>query len=235
MSLYHWISDGLMALFFFVVGLELKREILVGELADPKQALLPIIAAIGGMFVPAFIYMIINPQGHAFDGWRMPMATDFAFALGEGVNLVQDPAQILEHKMHLPSAYLIIPIYSLANVGIPVDWTSFGDNITHPVSLGIMDGLVLGKLIGVAGLTWIAVKFGLSKLLKRLNFNHIVGAGLMAGIGFTMAIFIAELGFAHHKEDLLLAKNGILLASFIAGISGFIWLFFTCSPASKSE
>ena len=235
MSLYHWIRDGLIALFFFVVGLELKREILVGELADPKQALLPIIAAIGGMFVPAFIYMIINPQGHAFDGWRMPMATDIAFALGEGVNLVQDPAQILEHKMHLPSAYLIIPIFYLANAGIPVDWTSFSDNITHPVSLGIMDGLVLGKLIGVAGLTWIAVKFGLSKLLKRLNFNHIVGAGLMAGIGFTMAIFIAELGFAHHKEDLLLAKNGILLASFIAGISGFIWLFFTCSPASKSE
>jgi NhaA family Na+:H+ antiporter len=378
MSLHHWINDGLMALFFFVVGLELKREILVGELADPKQALLPIIAAIGGMFVPALIYMGINPQGHAFDGWGIPMATDIAFALGtlallgnripkslltflvalaivddlgavivialfytealdlnalvavililaclisfnlggirhplpyilfgmllwlamlksgvhatlagiflafsipmrpkydpdrflfhantmimqikeaynkekniikndemrskifalgEGVNLVQAPAQILEHKMHLPSAYLIIPIFSLANAGIPIEWTSFGNNISHPVSLGIMAGLVLGKLIGVAGFTWIAVKLGLSKLPEGLNFNHIVGAGLMAGIGFTMAIFIAELGFAHHPEDLLLAKTGILLASFIAGISGFIWLFFSCSPASKS-
>ena len=98
-----------------------------------------------------------------------------------------------------------------------------------------MAGLVLGKLIGVAGLTWIAVKLGLSKLLERLNFNHIVGTGLMAGIGFTMAIFIAEIGFAYHQEDLLLAKTGILLASFIAGIFGFIWLFFSCSPASKSE
>jgi len=81
-SLHHWINDGLMALFFFVVGLELKREILVGELADPKQALLPIIAAIGGMVVPVAIYIAINPEGHTMDGWGIPMATDIAFALG---------------------------------------------------------------------------------------------------------------------------------------------------------
>ena len=81
-SLQHWINDGLMALFFFVVGLELKREILVGELADPKQAMLPIIAAVGGMLVPVLVYVSINPQGHAFDGWGVPMATDIAFALG---------------------------------------------------------------------------------------------------------------------------------------------------------
>ena len=136
--------------------------------------------------------------------------------------------------MHLPSAYLIIPIFSLANAGIHIDWASFGNNISHPISLGIMAGLVLGKLIGVTGFTWVAMKLGLSKLPEGLNFNHIVGAGLMAGIGFTMAIFIAELGFAHHPEDLLLAKTGILLASFIAGISGFIWLFFSCSSASKN-
>ncbi|NOR51443.1 MAG: Na+/H+ antiporter NhaA, partial [Gammaproteobacteria bacterium] len=299
-SLHHWINDGLMALFFFVVGLELKREILVGELADPKQAMQPIIAAIGGMVVPVLIYIAINPEGHAFDGWGVPMATDIAFALGtlallgdripkklltflvalaivddlgavvvialfytetinlmalataggmllllialnlggirrtlpyiliglilwvamlqsgihatlagiclaftipmrpkydperllvhinemvghiktahqrednivindelrcrvqalgEGVQLVQAPAQVLEHKMHIPTAYIIIPIFSLANAGIPIDWSSFGTIITHPVSMGIAAGLVIGKLVGIAGFSWVA-------------------------------------------------------------------------------
>ena len=304
-SVHHWINDGLMALFFFVVGLELKREILVGELADPQQALLPIIAAIGGMVVPVLIYVAINPEGHALDGWGVPMATDIAFALGalallgnripkklltflvalaivddlgavlvialfytetislsalvvaavmllllialnlggirrplpymllgvvlwiamlksgvhatlagiflaftipmrpkydpqrlfshiddllgqikqayqreesivkndelrsrvqalgEGVQLVQAPAQVLEHKMHLPTAYLVIPIFSLANAGIPIDWSSLGSTITHPVSMGIAAGLVVGKLIGIAGFSWLAVRLGL--------------------------------------------------------------------------
>lgn len=369
MSLHHWINDGLMALFFFVVGLELKREILVGELADPKQALLPIIAAVGGMLIPALIYIGFNPGGHTLNGWGIPMATDIAFALGtlallgdripkslltflvalaivddlgavlvialfytetldwtalaavflilgcltslnlggirqslpyilfgtllwlamlksgvhatlagiflaftipmrpkydpnrflsyantmvmqiqeaynkekniiknedmrsrlsalsEGVHLVQAPAQVLEHKMHLPSAYLVIPIFSLANAGIPIDWASLGSIITNPVSSGIVAGLVLGKLIGVAGFTWVAVKLGLSQLPQGLNFKHIVGVGLMAGIGFTMSIFVAELGFANHPEDLLMAKTGILLASLISGLSGYAWLF----------
>lgn len=371
MSLHHWINDGLMALFFFVIGLELKREILVGELADPRQAILPIAAAIGGMVLPALIYIIINPEGHTFDGWGIPMATDIAFALGalallgnripktlltflvalaivddlgavlvialfytesldfsalaaaavlvgllitlnlggirrplpyiligvllwlatlmsgvhatlagiflaftipmrpkydperflsqvnemvaqikqtykreknilkndelrarvralgEGVHLVQAPAQVMERKMHIPSAYLIIPIFSLANAGIPIDWSSFGDIVTHPVSLGIAAGLILGKLFGIAGFVWIAVKLGLSQLPEGLNFRHIVGVGLMGGIGFTMSIFIAELGFAHHAQDLLMAKSGILLASLIAGLSGYAWLYFT--------
>lgn len=371
MSLHHWINDGLMALFFFVVGLELKREILVGELADPKQALLPIIAACGGMLIPALIYMGINAQSHTFSGWGIPMATDIAFALGtlallgnrvpkslltflvalaivddlgavivialfytetldwtylaavftllgcltsinlggirhplpyillgvilwlamlksgvhatlagillafsipmrpkydpnhflldveamltqireaynreknivkneemrsklsalsDGIHWVQAPAQLLEHKMHLPSAYLVIPIFSFANAGIPVDGASLGSIITSSVSFGVVAGLVVGKLIGVAGFTWIAVKLGISQLPQGLNFKHIIGVGLMAGIGFTMSIFIAELGFAHHPEELLMAKTGILLASLIAGLSGFIWLFFT--------
>ena len=370
MSLHHWINDGLMAIFFFVVGLELKREILVGELADPKQALLPIIAAVGGMLIPALIYIGFNPGGHTLNGWGIPMATDIAFALGtlallgdripkslltflvalaivddlgavlviavfytetldwtalaavflilgcltslnlggirqplpyilfgmllwlamlksgvhatlagiflafsipmrpkydpnrflsyaktmvmqiqeaynkekniiknedmrsrlsalsEGVHLVQAPAQVLEHKMHLPSAYLVIPIFSLANAGIPIDWASLGSIITNPVSSGIVAGLVLGKLIGVAGFTWVAVKLGLSQLPEGLNFKHIVGVGLMAGIGFTMSIFVAELGFANHPEDLLMAKTGILLASLVSGLSGYAWLFF---------
>jgi len=368
-SVHHWINDGLMALFFFVVGLELKREILVGELADPKQALLPIIAAIGGMLMPALIYMGINPTGHSFDGWGIPMATDIAFALGtlallgnriprslltflvalaivddlgavvvialfyteelnlialssagvmlgllivlnkggvrwslpyillgvllwiamlksgvhatlagiflaftipmrpkynperflshintmvgeirhayqhndniitndqlrskvqalgEGVRLVQAPAQTLEHKMHMPSAYLVIPIFSLANAGIPIDWSSIGSIITHPVSLGITAGLVVGKLLGIVGFSWLAVKSGLTTLPPGLDFRHMIGVGLMGGIGFTMSIFIAELGFAHYPEDLLMAKTGILLASMLAGVSGFVWLY----------
>lgn len=369
-TLHHWINDGLMALFFFVVGLELKREILVGELADPKQAMLPIIAAIGGMLMPALIYIGINPAGHTFNGWGVPMATDIAFALGtlallgsripkglltflvalaivddlgavvvialfyteelnlpalataalmltllvtlnrggvrwslpyillgvvlwvamlksgvhatlagiflaftipmqpkydpkrflahidemvgqirhayqreeniiindelrsrvqalgEGVRLVQAPAQLLERKMHLPSAYLVIPIFSLANAGIPIDWASLGSIVTHPVSSGIIAGLVGGKLLGIVGFCWVAVKLGLTTLPQGLNFKHMVGVGLMGGIGFTMSIFIAELGFAHHPQDLLMAKTGILLASLLAGVSGFLWLLF---------
>lgn len=370
-TIHHWINDGLMALFFFVVGLELKREILVGELADIKQAMLPIIAAVGGMLVPVFIYMAFNMDGDTFKGWGIPMATDIAFALGalallgnripknlltflvalaivddlgavivialfytetisvpaliivavmtvmllalnlggirrtlpymllgvilwiamlksgvhatlagiilaftipmrpkydpdhfltqvddmienirqayqnckniitndqlrsrvralgEGVQLVQAPAQVLENKMHLPSAYIIIPIFSLANAGVPIDWSSIGDTVSHPVSIGITVGLVLGKLIGIAGFSWVAVKLGVTVLPHGLNFKHIVGVALMGGIGFTMSIFIAELGFASMPEELLMAKTGILLASIIAGFSGFIWLYFS--------
>jgi len=370
-SIHHWVNDGLMAVFFFVVGLELKREILVGELAVFKQALFPIIAAIGGMVVPVLIYISFNPEGHAFDGWGIPMATDIAFALGtlallgkripkslltflvalaivddlgavvvialfytetintsalilvgimiaflialnlggirrplpyllfgivlwvamlksgvhatlagvllaftipmrpkfdaqrfihqirqtishitsaykleknilkndalrsqvqalsDGAQLVQAPAQMLERKLHLPSAYLIIPIFALANAGIPINFSALGSTIFHPIALGIATGLVLGKLIGIAGFSWVAVKMGIITLPKDLNFKHIVGVGLMGGIGFTMSIFIAELGFANSTEDLLLAKTGVLLASLIAGISGFIWLYLT--------
>lgn len=377
-SVHHWINDGLMAVFFFVIGLELKREILVGELADPKQAILPIMAAMGGMIVPVFFYLAINPEGHTFDGWGIPMATDIAFALGalallgsrvpkslltflvalaivddlgavmvialfytetinftalatgfitlfllvalnlggirrplpyvllgvvlwiamlksgvhatlagiflaftipmrpkydparflsqmgglieqikqiyqreesiiknhelrsrvqalgDGVQMVQAPAQLLERKMHLPSAYLVIPIFSLANAGIPIDWSSMGSIVTHPVAVGITAGLVAGKLIGIAGFAWLTVKLGLSTLPHDLNFKHIVGVALMGGIGFTMSIFIAELGFSHHPEDLLMAKTGVLIASVIAGVSGFVWLYITADNTEST-
>tara|TARA_R110002096_G_scaffold42937_45_gene115701 strand:+ start:4220 stop:5626 length:1407 start_codon:yes stop_codon:yes gene_type:complete len=378
-SLHHWINDGLMALFFFVVGLELKREILVGELADFRQALFPIFAAIGGMVVPVIVYMALNPGGAAFDGWGIPMATDIAFALGtlallgaripknlltflvalaiiddlgavtvialfytaslntmalvlaggavillaalnlggirkplpyvligvvlwiamlksgvhatlagvilaftipmrpkydpvrfmeqinsmvshirqaykneeniikndelrariralgKGVQLVQAPAQTLERNMHLPVAYLVIPIFALANAGIPVDWASLGSVITHPVSLGIAAGLFFGKLIGITGFAWVAVKMGVAALPDGLNFRHIVGVGFMGGIGFTMSIFIAELGFAGDPQNLLMAKTGILVASILAGISGFVWLYFTSEKPAVGE
>lgn len=378
-SIHHWVNDGLMAVFFFVVGLELKREILVGELADPKQAIFPIVAAIGGMVVPVLIYLAINPTGSKMDGWGVPMATDIAFALGtlallgskvpknlltflvalaivddlgavvvialfytetlspialavagtmllllvalnlggirrpfpyvllgivlwiamlksgvhatlagillafcipmrpkynptrflahinemvvqiksayqreenilkndelrsrvralgDGVELVQAPAQALEREMHLPSAYVVIPIFALANAGIPIEWDSLGDTISHPVSFGIIAGLVLGKLLGIAGFAWVAVKLGLTKLPLGLNFKHIIGVGMMGGIGFTMSIFIAELGFSNQANDLLMAKTGVLLASIIAGVSGFLWLYFTAEKSTASD
>ncbi len=376
MSLHHWINDGVMALFFFVIGLELKREILVGELANLKQAVFPIIAAIGGMVVPVLVYLSINSEGPAVSGWGVPMATDIAFALGtlallgkrvprtlltfliavaivddlgavtvialfytetinipalllavamigvlvslnlggirrtapyviigtvlwiamlnsgvhatlagiflaftiplrpkygarrflaklngmvdgiaraheqeesiikndelrarvkalaDGVQLLKAPAQVLERKMHLPSAYLIIPVFSLANAGIPIEWSSFGSIFLHPVSMGIALGLLVGKLLGIAGFSWIAVKLGISTLPQGLNFKHIIGAGLMGGIGFTMSIFIAELGFAHDPAELLMAKTGVLLASILAGSIGFLWLYFTYEKGS---
>jgi len=148
-------------------------------------------------------------------------------SLGDGVLLVQAPAQILERKMHLPSAYLVIPIFSLANAGIYIDWNSITDVIIHPVSIGISLGLVGGKLLGIAGFSWLAIKFGITSLPDDLDFKHIIGAGLMGGIGFTMSIFIAELGFAHHPADLIMAKSGILFSSLVAGVSGFLWLYFT--------
>jgi len=369
MSIHHWINDGLMALFFFVVGLELKREILVGELSNLKAALLPIIAAIGGMILPAAIYMSINSSGHTFDGWGIPMATDIAFALGvlallggrvpkallgflvalaivddlgavlviavfyteqldfsaiiaavaillllaslnlggirkplpyvllglllwgaflksgihatlagillafiipirpkydperflaranrllkdigdsyraepniiknfkmrakvraleSGIHKVQAPAQVLEHHMHIPTAYLVIPIFSLANAGVPIAWSELGNTVLHPVSLGVIAGLFLGKLIGISGFVWIALKLKIGTLPPSLNMKHIIGASLLGGIGFTMSIFIAELGFAHSPEDLLMAKTGILFASLLAGITGYLWLY----------
>lgn len=376
-SVHHWINDGLMALFFFVIGLELKREILVGELSDLKLAMLPIIAAVGGMLVPVAIYISINPAGHTFSGWGIPMATDIAFALGvlsllgsripknlltflvalaivddlgavivialfytetlnlsaltvvllmmgllivlnlggirralpyilfgivlwvamlksgihatlagiflaftipmrpkydperffqrvqemieriklahrkenniikndelrsrvqsleHGVRLVQAPAQVLEHKLHLPSAYLIIPIFSFANAGIPIDWSSFDSLISNPVSLAVVLGLTLGKLLGIAGFSWVAVKLGVTTLPHGLNFHHIIGVGFMGGIGFTMSIFIAELGFVQYPPELIMAKTGILAASVIAGVLGFIWLY--CFSKKQEE
>lgn len=378
-SMHHWINDGLMAIFFLVVGLELKRELLVGELANLRQALLPIIAAVGGMVFPALIYFSINFGSHAAVGWGIPMATDIAFALGalallgkrvphsllmfliavaivddlgavmvialfyteqintsalilavvftgllvslnragvrrlspymlvgvllwiamlksgihatlagvilaftipmkpkydprrfvhligesvdkirfayredeniltndrlrsnvqalgNGALKVQAPAQMLESQLHLFTAYMVIPIFALANAGVTIDVSELGSIVSHPVTIGIGLGLVFGKLIGIAGISWLAVKSGLCQWPKDLNINHIIGVALMGGIGFTMSIFIAELGFANYPEDLLMAKRGILFASFTAGVAGFIWLYLTSKKPQTQD
>ncbi len=379
LSIHHWINEALMAMFFFVMGLELKRELLVGELSSPRQALLPIIAAIGGMVVPALFYLLFNTSGSGATGWGIPMATDIAFAigalsllgsrvpkslvtflialaivddlgavavialfytkelnlmalayagactlllmalnlggirrplpyaavgallwmamltsgihatiagivvafvipirpkfepavfvdrvkdtsvkmlkaisdqadiiknnrfralvtsLGNGVRLVQAPAQRLEHTLHLPVAYLVIPIFALANAGIPVDFAGFSLYLEHPIALGVLAGLLLGKPVGIAGFTWLAVKLGWAQLPVGLNMKHILGVGLLGGIGFTMSIFIADLGFASSAEDLLMAKTGILMASALAGFGGFFWLMLHTSKPTDGQ
>jgi NhaA family Na+:H+ antiporter len=378
LSIHHWINEALMALFFLIMGLELKRELLVGELSSVRQALLPIMAAIGGMLIPALCYVAFNPSGHAANGWGIPMATDIAFAigalsllgsripknlvtflialaivddlgavaviaifytesinlqallyallftgvlisfnlggirhalpysmvgillwaamlssgvhatiagiliafcipirpkfdpnlfidkvkditakmqqsvaadpdiihnnrfrslvssLGDGVLLVQAPAQRAEHALHLPIAYLVIPVFALANAGIPIDFSEIGQYLTNPISLGVLAGLLLGKPLGIAGFTWVTVKMGWAELPTGLNMHHILGVGLLGGIGFTMSIFIADLGFINYPEDLLMAKTGILFASAIAGLSGFFWLMLQPSEADPT-
>jgi len=370
MSLHHWVNDGLMALFFFVVGLELKREMMVGELSDMRQAALPIIAAIGGMVVPALIYLAFNHEGEAMRGWGIPMATDIAFAVGalvllasrvpkalitflvalaiaddlgavlvialfythelalpwlaaalallavlfmfnfagirkvmpyfiiavflwyallqsgvhatlagvlgaftvparskydpslfadrvnelidrfiasrhqddslltneklysvvqnleESVSGVQTPLQRLEHIWHLPVAFIVIPIFAIFNAGIPIQLNSLGDTLTHPVMLGVAFGLFFGKFIGITGACWLALKFGIGQLPTGTRFSQVAAVSVLGGIGFTMSIFIAELGFENQPEYLLMAKTGVLLASLFAGVTGFIWLCF---------
>lgn len=379
MSLHHFINDGLMALFFFVVGLELKREILVGELANLRNAVLPIGAAIGGMLVPALIYFAINPDGDAARGWGIPMATDIAFAIGalallanrvpkalitflvalaivddlgaviviavfytdtiafgpllaafgifgmlmmfnlmgvrktlpyfivaillwyalllsgvhatlagilgalsipaipkydpelfskhvkdlmqrfdashepgksimtndelravvqtleNGVHSVEAPLQRLEHVWHMPVAYMIIPVFALANAGIPLSFDSLSETIMHPVLLGVSLGLIFGKFIGIAGVSWLLLKMNMAVLPKDTRFTQIAGVSLLAGIGFTMSIFVAELGFVGQAEHLLMAKTGILAASLFAGIAGYLWLYFVCHPVENNN
>lgn len=378
-SLHHWINDGLMALFFFIVGLELKREILVGELSSIRMAALPICAAIGGMVMPALVYVMFNPEGDALRGWGVPMATDIAFALGviallagrvpkglitflvalaivddlgavmvialfyteqlvweyllaggglvllmtaanllgvrrpgiyfllglllwfallksgvhatlagvitaftipalprfdpasfshrvrqllirfdnsytpgdsilknqnmsalvqtieSGVQGVETPLQRLEHKLHSPVAFFVLPVFALFNAGVTIDFANFSESIAEPITVGVSAGLLIGKLVGVLGLSWLAVNFNIASLPRGVNFKHILGAALLSSIGFTMSIFIAELAFAHQPEMILQAKLGILLASFTAGILGYAWLYYLGGKPENQE
>jgi Na+:H+ antiporter, NhaA family len=368
-SIHHWINDGLMTLFFFVVGLELKREMLVGELANIRMAALPVIAALGGMIVPALVYFSINSQGDAARGWGIPMATDIAFALGviallagrvpkalitflvalaivddlgaiviialfyteqlvwpalilsglitgfmvlmnlfgvrrptpyfifgvflwmalmksgvhatlagvisaftipalprfdqqsfsdrmkellerfdksvvsgesilknqqmvstvqalrKGLNGVEAPLQRLEHLMHKPVALLILPIFALFNAGVQIDFGNMLKSLSQPIVLGVSLGLIVGKFVGVAGFSWLALKAGIVSLPSGVTMKHICGAAILASIGFTMSIFIAELAFSNQPELIVQAKVGILFASLLAGLVGYRWLY----------
>jgi NhaA family Na+:H+ antiporter len=137
------------------------------------------------------------------------------------------PLQRLEQHLHPWSAFLIVPLFALANTGVPLEFTGLAATLRHPVTLGIILGLVGGKAIGVFTSVWLLKVTGISHLPSGITFHHVAGVSLLAGIGFTMSIFIGELSFAGQEELLLQAKTGILIASLLAGISGFLWLRLT--------
>ena len=366
-SLHHWINDGLMAIFFFLIGLEIKREITAGELSNLKVAILPILAAIGGMVFPALIYTSLNYGTAGSAGWGIPMATDIAFAISAlvllgkrvptalvtflvalaivddlgavivialfytdtinmmalglaglmfavmlafnrfGIHMilpyfvvgllmwffmlesgvhatiagvlaalaipstpkrvpstltkkakdlldeyekypvnenyqiheeqkrilseikhkiyeVETPAARLEHNLHLPVALIIIPIFALANAGIKIDFSSIGTTIVEPVSLGIILGLIFGKVIGIFGVSYVAVKLKIAQLPKDSSMSQVFGVAFLGGIGFTMSIFVADLAFVNSPELILQAKIGILSASLFSALFGYLWL-----------
>jgi len=318
-----WVNDGLMAVFFLLVGLEIKREIVEGELSNFKNASLPIVAALGGMIVPAAIYFFFNQDTEYAKGWAIPMATDIAFSLailsllGKRVPLslkiflaalaivddlgaivviavfyteqihwmyllwsalmvlvlvllnffkfqkhvfyvipgillwyfmhhsgihatiagvllaftiptnVSDteisPLEKLEQKLHLPVNFIVMPLFALANTNITFK-DGMVDGLFGSLGYGIILGLILGKVIGINLFSWIFIKLKISSLPDKSNWTQMVGTGLLAGIGFTMSIFIALLSFKGHPEIQDEAKFAILVASLIAGATGFLLL-----------
>jgi Na+:H+ antiporter, NhaA family len=346
LDLRDWINDGLMAVFFFVVGLEIKRELVEGELRDPRRAMLPVCAALGGMLVPAVIYAAFNVGGEAADGWGIPMATDIAMAVGllslwgsrvspslklfllalaivddigailviavfytdeinadallaaaglvlatagmrrwrvrwvaayvvVGVALwvalhesgihatlvgvvlglmtptqpirrpeLIDAAELadvssyeaarqtataaresvsvvewLEHLLHPWTSFVIVPLFVLANAGVPLSGGTVGDALTSSVGVGIVVGLAAGKIVGITGFTWLATRLRIARLPEDASWSGVVGVGALAGIGFTVSIFITGLAFGGDPlEDE--AKVAILAASVLAAAIG---------------
>lgn len=373
-SLVHWIDDGLMGIFFFAVGLEIKREVLVGELASLKKSALPLMAALGGMILPALIFVAVNgTEGHAAKGWGIPMATDIAFALGilallgkripaslviflaalaiaddigavlviaifytselslvylligiaaflvaiianisgarnpitygiigiiawlaflksgvhatiagvmiamavpakQRINIrrfidygqyllnrlkkaknvetsafstheqamliqtledscehVMTPLQRYEHGLQSWVAYFIMPVFALANAGVIVGGNLWRD-LTSPIGIGVICGLVLGKQIGITLFSWASVKMGFAALPRGVTWRHIYGAAWLGGIGFTMSLFVANLAFGESELGEM-SKVGILTGSIISGTVGYLLLRKTPLPA----
>ena len=374
LAIEEWINDGLMAIFFFVVALEIKRELLFGQLSTPRRAALPVIAAFGGMVVPAVLYLSINAGGEAVRGWGIPMATDIAFALGAlallgrrvplelrvlllGLAVVDDlgailviavaysdtldfmqlgltailigamllanrlgfshapvnaalafliwvavlksgvhatvagvlvgaltptrptfsreefaqeseallaeyraslivegdsrtevilgefeelvqgtesPLERLERLIHPWSSYVILPVFALANAGIAITADGIREAATNSVTLGVVLGLAVGKVVGITVFPWLASRFGLTELPNTVSWTHVIGIGLLGGIGFTVAIFIAGLAF---ENPVLVndAKMGILGASLVAGLVGYGLLRFIARPPVAND
>jgi NhaA family Na+:H+ antiporter len=332
LTLEHWVNDGLMAIFFLFVGLELERELYVGELSSLKAALLPIFAAAGGIVVPAAIHFSLNAGTPAQAGAGIPMATDIAFALGmlallgsripaslkvfltalaviddlgavaviavfytadlsfaylagalcvfallvalnrmrvmalwpyllggavmwalmlksgvhatvAGVLLAfaipfsgraedeRSPSHRLEHFLHRPVAFFVLPVFALANTGIVIA-AGWQQDLAGANGLGVIAGLVVGKPLGIVLASVAAVAVGLCALPEDLTWRHVAGAGLLGGIGFTMSIFITNLAFAASPELVNGSKMAILVASLLAGALGLAWLRFA-APAAR--
>ncbi|WP_313189348.1 Na+/H+ antiporter NhaA [Sphingobacterium sp.] len=322
-SLKQWIDDGLMAIFFLLVGLEIKRELVEGEFSSPKNAILPILAAVGGAIVPAVIYTIFNHDQASHHGWGIPMATDIAFALAiislldkrvppslkiflaalaivddllailviaifystelhytyllyaagitgllvvfnrTGVKSVwayiipglfiwyfihhsgihatiagvlvamtlpttpdatESPLEKLEHALANPVNFIIIPLFALVNTNITIH-SEMVHGLNTPLGLGIILGLFFGKTIGIYLTTWICVKTKLANLPDMAGWKHMIGVGMLGGIGFTMSIFISMLSF---KDPVFIeeAKFAVLIGSLISGTCGYLYLSF---------
>jgi NhaA family Na+:H+ antiporter len=327
-----WINDGLMAIFFLLVGLEIKREIVEGELSSPKKAILPVICAVGGAIVPALIYALFNRNSATAAGWGIPMATDIAFALAilsllskkvplslkiflaalaivddllailviaifyssdlHYINLVyagailivlflfnrfgvkhlafylipglfiwyfvhhsgihatiagvltalalptnesaeESPLEKLEHALTKPVNFLIIPIFALANTNIRFE-DGMVEGLFTGLGMGIILGLVIGKPLGILFISWLSVKLKISELPENAGWVHIFGVGLLAGIGFTMSIFISILSFA---DPLLVqeAKFSILVGSVISGLLGYTLLNYSSKKKAQTD
>ncbi|HJZ39431.1 MAG TPA: Na+/H+ antiporter NhaA [Bacteroidales bacterium] len=332
LTIEHWINDGLMALFFLLIGLELERELYLGELNSLKNALLPIIAAIGGMVFPAGFYLLFNLGTPTQSGTGIPTATDIAFALGilsllgrkvptslkvfltalaviddlgailiiavfytktltisnliiallifsalivlnrmkirnllpyllggiamwffmsksgihatiTGVLLAfvvpfgkggkHSPSYILQHYLHKPVAFIILPVFALANTAIIIG-ANWVDNFREPYSLGILTGLIIGKPLGISLFSFIAVVLGLGILPDDMNWKHLLGAGFLAGIGFTMSIFITLLAF-DQADVINNSKFIILTSSLVAGSVGYFILKLTLKQDVAEE
>ena len=322
-SITHWINDGLMTIFFLLIGLELEREMYGGELSDIRNATLPIFGALGGMIVPAGLFLAFNWGTLTQNGAGIPMATDIAFAIGilsllgnrvptslkiflTALAVIDDLGAILvialfytetisflylgmalgvmgilfilnrknvhslipyliggvvmwycmlnsgvhatitgvllafvipygnggkktssyrlQHFLHRPVAFFILPLFAIANTGIAID-SNWHEGLTHANSIGIMVGLIIGKPIGITLFALLCVKLGIGSLPKDLKWKHILGAGMLGGIGFTMSIFITLLAFKNDGiEVITYSKIAILVASFVSGTLGFLWL-----------
>jgi NhaA family Na+:H+ antiporter len=158
--------------------------------------------------------------------------------LDDEVRLADSPLRRMEDRAHLPVALLVIPLFALTNAGIEMEWGSIETTLHHPVTLGVLSGLVLGKMAGVFLFSWAGIALGWVSLPSGVSLRHLAGVGFLAGIGFTMSIFIAELSFPDSPEMLLMAKSGIMLASLLSALAGYLWLRFLCQkpvPAREAE